>query len=160
MKKFLVSLLLLSASLLLVGQVRADAIIVGSAVADHAGDLSFDILVDPNADPVYVSDQLKANLELSNQASIRSVDVENGMAHVTATGATPGATVQAALSNNIALATGVAPSPAGKETQRRGFWLLGGLGGLAAIGGGGGGNPPPLEEEPPPTPTPRPPVSP
>jgi hypothetical protein len=160
MKKLLVSLLLLPATLLLVGKVHAQSIIVGSAVADHAGNLSFDILVDPNADPVYVADQLKANLELTNQASIQSVSVQNGIAHVSATGATPGATVQAALSNNIALATGVAPSPAGVETQRRAFWILGGLAGLAAIGGGDDNPPPPLAEEPPPTPTPAPPVSP
>jgi hypothetical protein len=137
---------------------RADAIVVGKAVADHAGDLTLDVQVDPNADPVYVADQLKSNLELTNQATIQSVTVENGVAHVTASGATPGATVLAKLNNEAALATGVAAAPVGFETRRRAYWLLGGLGGLAAVGGGGGGAPAaPLEEEPlAPTPTPTP----
>ncbi len=174
MRKLLISSLFLPALFLLAGNVHADAIVVGTALADHAGDLVLDIQVDPNADPTFVSDQLKANLELTDGATVKSVAVENGVAHVSAGGATPGATVQAALSNDIALMTGVGPSLAGVETRRRAFWLLGGLGALA-IGGDDGGTPPqaPLLEEPPsatptavppppvlPTPTPPPPVSP
>ena len=159
MKRFLLHLMLLPAILAFAARAQADAIVVGKAVADHAGNLALDVQVDPNADPVYVADQLKSNLELTDQASIQSVTVENGVAHVTASGATPGATVLAKLNNDVALATGVSPSPAGIETRRRAYWLLGGLGGLAAVGGGGGGAAPeaPLEEEPLPTATPGPP---
>jgi hypothetical protein len=160
-KKLLARILLLPAILLFAGTVHADAIIVGTAVADHAGDLAFDMPVDPNADPVYVADQLKENLELTDQASIKSVTVENGIAHVSAIGATPGATVLAKLNNDVALATGVAPSPVGIETRRRAYWVFGGgLGALATVGGGNGNPPPeaPLEQEPPPaTPPPGPP---
>lgn len=164
MRKFPMATLLLSALLLFAGKVHADAIIVGTALADHAGSLVLDMHVDPNADPTFVADQLKAHLELTNGATVKSVAIENGVAHVSAEGATPGATVEASLSNDVALATGVGPSLAGVETRRRAFWLLGGLGALA-IGGDDGGPPPqaPLAEEPPPpTPTavPPPPVLP
>jgi hypothetical protein len=139
---------------------QADAIVVGKAVADHAGDLTLDVQVDPNADPTYVADQLKSSLELTNQATVESVKVENGVAHVTASGATPGATVLATLNNEAALATGVAAAPVGVQTQRRAYWILGGGFAAFAAGGGGGGGAPaaPLEEEPlAPTPTPGPP---
>lgn len=162
MKKLLMRTLLLPVLFLFAGQVHADAIVVGTALADHAGSLVLDIQVDPNADPVFVSDQLKSNLELTNGATIKSVDIEKGIAHVYAEGATPGSTVEATLSNDVALATGVGPSPAGTETRRRAFWLLGGLGALA-LGGDDGGSPQaPLLEEPPvvPTPTTPPPLSP
>jgi hypothetical protein len=111
-----------------------------------------DMQVDPNADPVYVSDELKSNLELSS-GQVKSVQVEDGIAHVSVEGATPGAEVRAMLNNDIALATGVGPSPAGTEHRRRAWWIFGGLGGLAALGGGGGGAAAALEEEPTPTPT-------
>jgi len=111
----------------------------------------------PNADPVYVADQLKSNLELSS-GSIKSVKVEDGIAQVKVTGATPKSEVQAMLNNDVALATGVGPSPAGTEYRRRAFWLLGGLGGLAALGGNDNNPQAPLAEEPPlPTPTSPPP---
>jgi hypothetical protein len=111
-----------------------------------------DIQVDPNADPVYVADQLKANLEMSS-GSIKSVKIEDGVAHVAVDGATPTSEVQAMLNNDIALATGVGPSPAGTEYRRRAFWLLGGLGGLAVLGGNENNPQGPLAEEPPPLPT-------
>jgi len=148
----LVPMLLLSAAV-----AHADAIIVGTAMSDHAGSFVLDLQVDPNADPVYVADQLKQNLELSS-GEIKSVKVDDGMAQVKATGATPKSEVQAMLNNDIAMATGVGPSPAGTEYRRRAFWLLGGLGGLAALGGDDGKPQAPLAEEPPPTATPRPPV--
>ena len=142
---------LLLAPLLALGAANAyaDAIIVGTAMSDHAGALAFDIQVDPNADPVYVADELKSNLELSS-GSVQSVKVDDGIAHVVADGATPKAEVQAMLNNDVALATGVGPSPAGTEYRRRAFWLLGGLGGLAALGGNDNNPTAPLAEEPPP----------
>lgn len=145
-------------TMMLAANAHADAIAVGVGLADHAGNIVLDIQVDPNADPVFVSDQLKANLEMSS-GSVKTVTVDNGIAHVSVEGATPGAEVQALLNNDVALATGVGPSPAGTEYRRRAFWLLGGLGGLAALGGDNG-NPPqaPLAEEPPPVPTSAPPA--
>jgi len=151
MRKFLV---LLAAVVLSAAEARADAIVVGTAIADHAGKAVLDLQVDSNADPVFVKDQLSSNLELSD-GSIQSVDVEKekGLAHVNVQGAAPNSTVQATLSNDVALATGVGPSLAGVETRRRAFWLLGGLGALAA--GGDHGKPQaPLEQEPPATPVP------
>lgn len=150
MKTLLLHILLAPALLLFAATAHADAIAVGTGLSDHAGNLKLDILVDPNADAVFVSDQLKAGLEVSS-GSVKSVTVEDGIAHVSIEGATPGAEVQALLNNDVALATGVGPSPAGTEYRRRAYWLLGGLGGLAALGGGGGSKPQaPLEEEPPP----------
>lgn len=149
MKTLLLRMLLVPALLLFAATAHADLIAVGTALSDHAGNLMLDIQVDPNADPVFVSDQLKSNLELSS-GSVKSVDIEDGVARVSVEGATPGTEVQALLNNDVALATGVGPSPAGTEYRRRAFWLLGGLGGLAALGGDDGSNPQaPLAEEPP-----------
>jgi hypothetical protein len=149
MKTRLLGILLVPMLLLFAAHAHADAIIVGTALSDHAGSFVLDLQIDPNADPVYVADQLKANLELSS-GSIKSVKVEDGIAHVKADGATPKSEVQAMLNNDVALATGVGPSPAGTEYRRRAFWLLGGLGGLAALGGNGNNPQAPLAEEPPP----------
>lgn len=153
MRKLLVGLLILPLLTVLAPRAHADAVIVGSALADFSGNLTLDIEVDPNAEPTFVKDQLKSNLELNNGATVDKVDVKNGVAHVSGKGATPSATVEATLNNDVANATGVGPSPAGVETRRRAFWLLGGLAGLAA--GGGSNNPPqPLAPEPPPPPPP------
>jgi hypothetical protein len=154
MKTLLLRILIVVAALLpfSAAKAHADAIIVGTAISDHAGNFIMDMQIDPNADPVFVADQLKANLELSS-GSVKSVTISDGLAHVSGEGATPTSEVQAMLNNDVALATGVGPSPAGIEHRRRAFWLLGGLAGLAA-GGGTSGNPEtPLEEEPTPTPT-------
>jgi len=132
MKTRLLGILLVPMLLLFAAHAHADAIIVGTALSDHAGSFVLDLQVDPNADPVYVADQLKSNLEMSS-GSIKSVKVEDGIAHVKVDGATPKSEVQAMLNNDVALATGVGPSPAGTEYRRRAFWLLGGLGGLAFI---------------------------
>ena len=158
MKTRLLGILLVPMLLLFAAHAHADAIIVGTALSDHAGSFVLDLQVDPNADPVYVADQLKSNLEMSS-GSIKSVKVEDGIAHVKVDGATPKSEVQAMLNNDVALATGVGPSPAGTEYRRRAFWLLGGLGGLAALGGDNGNPQAPLAEEPPPiaTATPGPP---
>src|SRR5438128_442205 len=114
MKTRLSGLLLVPMLLLFTAAAHADAIIVGTALADHAGNFVLDVQVDPNADPVYVGDQLKQNLELSS-GEIKSVKIEDGVAHIKATGATPSSEVQAMLNNDVALATGVGPSPAGTE---------------------------------------------
>lgn len=157
MKTVLLRILLVPALLLFASSAHADAIVVGTALSDHAGDLILDVQVDPNADPVFVSDQLKSNLELSS-GSVKSVKIEDGIAHVSGEGATPNSEVQAMLNNDVALATGVGASPAGIETRRRAFWLLGGLAGLAALGGNNGSPPQaPLAEEPPPVIAPPPP---
>ena len=152
MKKLLSRILLVPAMLLFAAQAHADAIIVGTALSDHAGNFAIDMHVAPNADPIYVADQLKANLELSS-GSIDSITIDDGIAHIKAGGATPKSQVQLMLNNDIALATGVGPSPAGTEYRRRAFWLLGGLAGLAALGDDDG-DPTVLAEEPPPPPPP------
>jgi hypothetical protein len=152
MNKRSLGLLLAPLLALFAATAYADAIVVGNAVADHAGNFVLDMQVDPNADPTYVADQLKSSLELSS-GQVKSVQVEDGVAHVSVEGATPGAEVHAMIDNDIALATGVGTSPEETEHRRRGYWLFSGLGGLAALGGGGGGAAAPLEEEPTPTPT-------
>jgi hypothetical protein len=160
MRKFLV---LFAALALSAAEARADAIVVGTAIADHGGKAVLDLQIDGNADSVFVKDQLTSNLELSD-GSIQSVDIEKekGLAHVNVQGAAPDSTIQASLSNDVAASTGVGPSPAGVETRRRAFWLFGGLGALAANGSDHGNPQAPLAEEPPPppaTPTPAPPAS-
>jgi len=159
MKTRLLGFLIVPMLLLFTANAHADAIIVGTAMSDHAGNLVLEMQVDPNADPVYVADQLKSNLELSS-GEIKSVKVDDGIAQVKAAGATPKSEVQAMLSNDVALSTGVGPSPAGTEYRRRAFWLLGSAGAFAALGGDNHNPQAPLAEEPLPTPTPAPPFIP
>jgi hypothetical protein len=154
MNKRSLGLLLSPLLALFAGTAYADSMVVGKALADHAGNFVLDMQIDANADPTYVSDALKSNVELSS-GQVKAVQIEDGIAHVSGEGATPGSEVQAMLDNEIALETGVGSSPEGTEHRRRGYWLFSGLGGLAALAGGGGGGAAaaPLEEEPAPTPT-------
>jgi hypothetical protein len=85
---------------------RAQAIVVGTGIADAAGSGALDINVDPASDPKFVADELKANLQLSNGATIQSISVQNGVAHIEFDSALAGGTIEATMPTEVASSIG------------------------------------------------------
>lgn len=115
---------------------------VGTGVADANGGGAIDIAVDATADPTLVADQLRANLQLTEGATVQSITVENGIAHIEFANAAAGATVEATLPTEIASAIGIGGAIGGGATMGTaalvggGALVVGGgvVGGLAAAG--------------------------
>ncbi|MGH7860002.1 MAG: hypothetical protein ACREQY_21960 [Candidatus Binatia bacterium] len=107
---------------------------VGSGVADDQGNCAIDIPVDPAADPQYVADELKEYLTLSGGATIQSISVENGVAHIECANAIANSTVEAQLPTDVASTVG-AGGAAVEEGGVAPAAIIGG-GALAAAGVG------------------------
>jgi hypothetical protein len=120
---------------------------VATVITDKLGNGAFELQVDPSADPKLVADQLKSNLQLPQGVELKgpiTVD-DKGIAHASITGAKPESTVEVALPNDVAEATGVGTNPAVEHRRRGLYWTAGAgaAGGIAAgilLPGGGGGN--------------------
>ncbi len=128
--------------LLLTPVAHAQVESVGTGVADGSGAGAIDFAVDATADPTVVAEQLRANLQLTEGATIQSITVENGVAHIEFASATAGSTVEATLPTEIASAIGVGGAAGvggGVSTAALvggGALIVGGgvVGGLAAAG--------------------------
>lgn len=142
MRRALVWMLVVGMMVLMASVARAQVQSVGTGVAADNGAGAIDIAVDATADPTVVADQLRANLQLTEGATVQSITVENGVAHIEFANAAAGATVEATLPTEIASAIGVGGAVgggAGVSTAALvggGALVVGGgvVGGLAAAG--------------------------
>jgi hypothetical protein len=112
--------------------------VVASGVADGEGACAIDIPVDSAADPQFVADELKEYLQLSGGASLQSISVENGIAHIECADAAANSTVEASLPADIASSIGAPGGAPGAPAEGGGVSTVavaGGVG-LAAVAAG------------------------
>jgi hypothetical protein len=136
----LVALLALPAPLVF----AADTTVVGSGIADATGKGNINVNVNAALDPHAVADDVRSNVELTNDAKPDLVEpdpVQEGSVRIAFSDAPPGSTVEALLSEDARrrimglAAVGGGGMPAGAIAGVAAVLVTGGvLGGLAAAG--------------------------